>query len=367
MLKKTFEWCRIFTARPDDELVSKRQLATKDLIEHLDDSSNENLLFACTEGVIRGFTYNSEAVKTILTCIRNHQPAFPADLSENALELRVCAMLALGEIVTRPINDDADVRESATLFSALLISGLGLRPKIQEKFLSITLDELYNSALSVANQIARSDRQRIELDMSEFPAVSSGADPDKLWKELRPVLRSFFANLQEQAAQDREELQVLWWLYNNFSEIEKKPLSTLRPFEAALCCGVELGDLVRIPSLEGVRQMVKDAVTKNRNKKGLQKASLSNLIGQWTSTEKHYLVPKETESLNIVNQFPSLLPLTWICSRLINSGTTTGWEEEFEIKTGFSATENFDCETISVQVFNERIAQRISSNSEDSE
>ena len=111
--------------------------------------------------------------------------------------------------------------------------------------------------------------------------------------------------------------------------------------------------------------MVKNAVTKNRNKKGLQKDSLSKLVSQWTNTEKRYLIPKETVSLNIVNRFPSLSPLTWICSRLINSGTTTGGEEEFEIKTGFSAAEDFDCETISVQVFNERIAQRILSESGD--
>ena len=201
MLKRTFEWCRIFTAQPNDELVSKRQLASQSLIEHLDDSSNKDLLFACPEGCIKGFTQNSEAVKTIVACIKTHQPAFPADLSENAIELQVCAMLALGEIVIRPINNDSNKRKSAILTSALLISGIGLRPKLQEKYLQIALNELYDAALSATNQAALNDRQRVALNLGNLLAISVDVEQDNLWKELRPLLIVFFTQIEEQAAQ----------------------------------------------------------------------------------------------------------------------------------------------------------------------
>lgn len=362
MLSKTYEWLRIVYAKPDDEVVRKRQLACRDLIKGIDDAEDTNLLIECVAGVINGFesgfTKDSEAVSTIISSIIEHQPAFTSDLSDNALELRVCAMIALGEIISREVKESKEASDDAVLASLLLISGFGLRPKVQERHLKVALDELIKSARTTAGRAAVAKRQRADLDFEPLAEVTAGTDTASLLKSLRPVLKELFEQLEQQAAMDREELQVLSWLYNNYAETAGKSISDLDPFEAAMCCGIEVADMARIPPIEGIRQMIADAAVRNRKKQDLKKITLVEIIEQLSHESKNALVSVDAGVRKLVQRFAPLFPISWISLRINDSGSPTGWEEEFQNKAGFSTTESYAPEDIARQVFNERVAQR---------
>lgn len=359
MLNKTYEWLRIAYAHPTDEVVRKRQLACTDLLGKLEEAEDITPLAECVAGVINGFdngsTKGSEAVETIISCIRDHQPAFASDLSDNALELRACAMITLGELITRNDEEPSDI---AVLTSLLLISSTGLRPTVQERHLKIALDELLKSARSAATRAAVLRRERVELDFEALNEVTAGGDTASLLKSLRPALKQLLKQLDQQAAADREELQVLSWLYNNYAETVGKPIAGLDPFEAALCCGLEIADLVSVPPLEGARQMVADAASKNRKRTGLKKITLAEVMGKLSHESKQGILPIDRIVRKLAQRYASLFPISWVCLRINDSGSPTGWEEEFRNKVGFAATESYSPEEIAGQVFSERIAQR---------
>lgn len=359
MLSKTYEWLRIADANPTDEVVLKRQLACTDLLKKMVEAESINLLVECATGVINGFdsgfTQDSSAVEIIISCIRDHQPAFASDLSDNSLELRACAMITLGELVTR---NDKDSSNLGVLASLLLISGAGIRPTVQERYLKIALDELLDTARAASVQAAVLKRKRVALDFKALDQITAGEDTALPLKSLRLALKKLLKQLDQQAAVDREELQVLSWLYNSYAETVSKPVAGLDPFEAALCCGLEIADLITIPPLEGVGQIVADAVSKNRKKADLKKISLSDVVGKFSQESNQAMLPADADVRNLVQQYASLFPVSWICLRVNDSGSPTGWEEEFRTKVGFQATKSFTPEEVARQIFNERVAQR---------
>src|SRR5688572_32290961 len=104
MLKRTFEWYRVVNPNPPEETVRVRKLAVETLIKKIDDSEDYSLLIGCATGIVSGFESgfkNGDTISAILNSIKEHQHAFPSDLKDNALELRVCASIAVGEIITR--------------------------------------------------------------------------------------------------------------------------------------------------------------------------------------------------------------------------------------------------------------------------
>jgi hypothetical protein len=367
MLSKTYEWLKVVNSKPDDEVVRKRKLACQDLINKIDGAEGINLLVECSAGAVDGFgtmfTKDSEAVSAITSSIIDHQPAFPSDLSKNALELRVCAMIALGEIMTREASAGEAPGDDAVLSSLLLISGAGLRPKVQERHLKTALDELTKAARVTAGRAAAAQRRREDLNFKPLIEVTDSAVTDvdeaaTVLKELGPALQKLFEQVEEQAAMDREEIQILSWLYNNYADTVCEPISDLDPFEAAVCCGIEVAGMVRMPPIEGIRQMVADAAVRNRKSKELGKLTLTEVIGKLSRESQDALLPAIAGVRKLVERFAPLFPITWIALRIGESGSQTGWEEEFQKKAGFPATESYAPEVIARQVFNERVARR---------
>jgi hypothetical protein len=104
--------------------------------------------------------------------------------------------------------------------------------------------------------------------------------------------------------------------------------------------------------------MVADAVVRNRKKQDLKRITLVNVIEKLSRESKDALLSVDSDTRKLVQRFASLFPISWICLRISESGSTTGWEEEFQNKAGFSTTETYGPEVIARQVFNERVAQR---------
>jgi hypothetical protein len=281
------------------------------------------------------------------------------DLSENALEYRVCCAIALGEILTRDEAEGGIPQEDAQLAGSLFVSAMGMRSKVTMRYLQIVLQDLEDVAFSALERTAAARRQRRGLNLQGLDKLEVPGDIPTFWQNLLPQLKACIENLEQNAAMDREELDVLWWLHNGFSETVDQPLVALAPGVAALCCGAEVANQVITPPLETVRQMVLHASEKGREKSELSELPLEQMVGQWEDRIWNLLAPTDSDLRQVAQDFPALFPLSWLCLRLRDSQGTSGWNQEFTLKTGLDPTQSYRPGRIAFQAFNERVAQRI--------
>lgn len=389
MLRRLFEWYRLVSPTPSDDLVEKRTAAVADLLEKLSGAADYDLLVACTaaatNGLETGFEQTSELVQGVIECIRNHQPAFPEDLSENALDLRACCAVAVGEVLIRDEGTASPPDNDAKLAASLIVTALGLRPRLRQRYLQSMIDELHVAALATMQRAAEAQRERQSGSSKRLESVKVAATAqaaatttaaaatatgevtaedideklDAFWLQLMPVLQESFASIERQAAADREELEVLWWLYNGYSEELKKPLVNLKPGAAAISCGVEVADRVVVPPLGSIRQMVLQAADKNRKQADTVAKPLRELIEQWEPEISSLLMPSDGDAQQLLREYPALLPLSWLGLRLHEGGHAAGWNQEFEAKTGAPLSHPHKPAALAVQAFNERVARRL--------
>lgn len=360
MLKKVFEWLRVVHPKPDSATVEARTKAASDLLTTLDEAKDYELLIAVTSAVVAGFEgqfdSHSIPVQTVVEAIRKYQAAFPSDLSENALELRVTCAIALGELLTR---DNRSEEQSPLLAACLLLSGEGVRPAEKRKHLRGVLNELVAEAEKLLEQEAASVRQPAPFDVTRIEKLAPQGDVATFWRELQPALRDCLRALDQRTRSDREELEVLWWLYNGYSTVLGKPLAELPADVAALACGSEVGARVLLPPVPGVAPMVADGAGRGRKKPELAAKKLAKLAAGWDAPVRQLLVPEEKASADLARTAPPLLPLTWLTMRLEESDGAAGWEKEFSRKTGLSPELELTPPALAAQVFREKVAQRI--------
>lgn len=351
MLKRAYEWLRIVNPEPSSELVRARQAAGTQIATAISDESDCSLGMACAMGVVSGFesfASDSATVKQLVDLIRGQDSAFPGDLGENALELRVVAALALGEVVQ-------DVDRGDALLAAVLLSGLGSRPPTRKKHLDRMITEILD--LTCRSLSSRADRhRRVPSKAVRLPSTAPEA-LDKAWTTIVD-LHEQLTLVQQQARIDREEINVLWWVFGASSTHAAKPLAALPAGAAALCCGAELGSLSLLPSIASVEALAERAYLASRSAPDQAALAVSALASSWTDTLPRVLVPDD-EAASLSQEFPSLFPLSWLCARLIDSGGATGWKAEFKRKTGISASHSELPAHWATQALRERQAQRL--------
>ena len=364
MLKNTYEWLRAADFKPNDQVVANRTQAAQELLSRIKKSEDYDLLTQCVAGVVGGFenrfTTESSTVQTVVDCIRTFQAAFPAGLSENALELRICCALSVGELFAEA--DSGASGHHSLVGALLLVAGLGARPPETRKHLADVFSELGQSARQFLQGAQIGARERPQLNWKQLDSLTpANLDLATFWGQFLPALKQVFAAVEQQGQMDREELEVLWWLYNGTSERLGGPIRSLPASVAAFAIGREVADRVIPPSLAGVGELVSHAVARDRTSAQLKAKPLGRIVADLDEPSRKLLLPteeqKETRAL-IRNSAPSL-PLSWLCLRLEESGGATGWESEFRTKTDLQADQEFTPAQLASQSFNERVAQRV--------
>src|SRR4051794_7016599 len=104
MLSKAYEFVRIADANPSDDKVRRRKDAAVLLLKEV--SGTRDLLLSALQGVVAGFdkaplSQDSPVVQAVLKAVKGPDTAFPEDLSENAMELRSVAGIAVGELMAQ--------------------------------------------------------------------------------------------------------------------------------------------------------------------------------------------------------------------------------------------------------------------------
>jgi hypothetical protein len=363
MLTKTFEWMRIADPKPDDASVASRTKAVGDLLNKLGEKGAAKLCaqmtIAALIGPLSGPKPDETFTELVISTIRKYQPAFPASVSENALDLRATCAITLGEVIAATT---AKPRPQAlrTVAAAAFLAGTGIRPKESGKYLVAMVDELHTAAAKFIQQRAVAIRERADISFDELDSIEppSAADFATSWTSLKAFLKNALDQLRSDAETDREELEVLWWFYNNRAVGANKPLSDLSPADAAVVAAVEIADRVSLPPHGGIEPLIAEAVNRGRKKPDLRAQSVEQLMTSLAAANHSLLASGGDSSSGGQPDYAALFPLTWISKRVVESGVAEGWASEFEGKTGLPASLALSPAELAAQVFRERVGRR---------
>lgn len=350
MLTRLPDWYRIVNPAPTDSVIKQREAAVTALLKEL---STLGTLVAVIELAVRGIgstvtAPQLAAIQLVTKSVRDQHPAFSQDYEQTGVDLRVCAATAVGEYISREIASQK--REPGAICAgALVLSGLETRQLSEERYVRQMLQEIIDLSRRVLRQNASALRERVEV-VANVPQATDIA----IAQQAINTLQKAITILAAQSRADREEIDVVWWMFGRYSKTMDQPLTILEPGARAIAAGVELADLVMIPPPSNVEHFL-SAVLPNSE----EALSVRTLKESWSlPILKLFSSPGASMTAHVADH-PSLFPLWWLTHRLIESGGAPGWEHEFEAKTSIAAGEVKPIAKWALQAFRERIAQRL--------
>lgn len=364
MLERTFEWERLVHPTPTDDMVTTRKAIVNNLIAAFDSEKDIDEAFRLVAAALSGLNPSIQSdvdhAAVLAETTRKHRPAFPSNLTENAQDLQLSASLAVGELLTRKLAKGT-WQEPIPLMAALIVAARHLQPATNGLHLASVHQELSKRAGSLLASEAQHVRTRPEYDPEAFDALTVPGDIPGFWDALKPVLRNSLASLATASSIDRDELEVLWWIYNDSSTTFEKHLSELTAFDIALATPLELVDRALCPAPASLKSIVQGLVARaeKRSKATTKPKPLKTVIAAWPRQVVAALAPTDDDVKSHIQTSPKMLPLTWIALRVKDTGVVTGWEPEFEARIGLKASHKVMPEVIAEQIFAERTVQRL--------
>lgn len=360
MIAKIYEWLRAADLQPDDQMVTARTKSVQDLETKIRESNDYGLLLGILTASVGGFERlgeQSPVFATLLESVRTQSPAFPSSITENSLHLRIICCLALGELLNSADDETSDWEE--LLSASLLVSGLRLKPKEAGRHLNVIFEELSKVARANLQKQAVALRERVDLDWKDFDALEKSTDDASFNDNLLPAVKGLLQGLQKQQESDREELEVMWWLYNGYSEHLGQHFKSLRPHLAAAAIGSELADRISPPATTGLTELVIQATVRDRAPAQLKAKPIAKVVVDLGNSGRRLLLPSTEQVRKLVQSRAVLFPLSWLCVRLEESQGVGGWEAELQSRTGLASDHEMTPADLAAQVFAERQAQRV--------
>ena len=236
---------RIFEPDPSDDFVSKRAEAIKELRTRFLRQKNVRKLMNLASEALGVFqdppVVPGSYVGAIEGAIKKQSESFVRDGRD--LEMSVCAMIAVVHAIQVGGKVDAGWAVADVMATALW-SGASFLPASPEP----KLEELRSQAIAAAKQriLESSLDTRIRHEVSDFGQFGD----ERLDAEaFRAATAGSIDALRYNAALDREELDILWWVLADSSIVLEKPLASLSPETRAIATGIELGAHLRgLPS-----------------------------------------------------------------------------------------------------------------------
>ncbi len=362
MLKRVFEWYQMADPDPSDETVEKRTQAVSDLIAKILDSDRKRTVYGCVSLAVSGFrpefADNLELAEKALDSIKKFQSAFPSDFSLNALAIRACCAIALGEILSSP-KIYAQYPLGAQLAASLVISATGLKLELTEHHISKVLKEVRHLASALLQKTALEARERPPIPYNQLEKISRPEQVVDFWQTAAPEISNCFEAVERQSRADREELNLLWWFLTGYSETIESSIFDALPGTAAVLCGAEVASTVIVPPLNKIRDMVSRAAEFGRKKTEIKEKPLAHFVSHWDEKVWNAIVPSESDEEQAIRDSPDIFPLSWLALRLQESHGASFWPNEFQKMTGISPNLNCRPGLIAVQILNECTSLRI--------
>ncbi len=347
MLNRLSDFYRIVNPNPSDALITQRREAISAFLEQL---QQPEIQCACADIAAFGFgapitSPQATAAKLLIDSIQEKQPSFSSDIATNALDIRVCAGVALGEYLKNYSDSKKENENSAESTAALIISALATRTPPQELHLANFVSALLGIARGLLQAAGNAQRERPELRLTT-PAITD-------IPSIKKALDSFKDAVDRNLRADREELEILWWVFGGHSITMSKPFQVLELPQRILAAGSELAELALLPPIQGLAQFLLAILKEDRP------LTLRQLIEPCDADLLRTVARRSTKIDETLKMHPTLLPLTWLCNRRVESNIAPGWEAEFEQKTQVSRDDERPASIWTVQVFNECVAAKL--------
>lgn len=238
---------RIFDADPEDDLVAKRAAAIKDLATRHLKSREVRLIFQTGNDLalaVETKTKVPEALRDEVEAAVRDAGAEAFVASEQPLQVTVCGLLGALHALegARPASGEVT---TSTVLAVGLWSALSFQTPRAEPKLEALRAELMKIAREHVIACATSSRVRLNVPDPNIP-VAEPFDAGAVAKSVTTGLKSVLGALRSNAAIDREEIDLLWWVLGDWSDILERRFSG-RPdsIATALASGIEVGRMLR--------------------------------------------------------------------------------------------------------------------------
>lgn len=297
------KYIRIFNPEPDDDFVTKRTSAIKAIEELFSKTKLIPDIIKLANNLSKAF-YNPEKLDASIIditekALKKQSSAFVAE--DQSLQMSICALVAALQFVNNSNTGKASTLNLSItdVFSISLWSALSFQKPLKDK---PKIEGLRIEILEEARQVIHNDsissRARLSLELKTVVVAENlKVQVENIMKVITPIINNFKTN----AALDREEIDVLWWKLNNWSELAIKRYSELNEVQSAILRGIDLSRLLRrLPHLSHYRLIE----SPDNSKIALNGSELREQVGDILPVINDYL-----SSFSDVANNPAVFPL----------------------------------------------------------
>jgi hypothetical protein len=293
---------RIFEMAPTDDLVEKRTAAVKELGTRFSQRETVSKILQLANDLSVGIATKGKIpdalAEEIGAAIKEQSASFV--LTGQEIQVLACALMGSLQVL-EAAKPSSGVWSRHDVLAAGLWSALSFQPALSEPKLEALRTEMLTRS---RNQIvATSSSARKRVPVSDFSVDLSNLDEE--WTNFAARLKAgteeTIAALRTNAALDREEIDLLWWVLADRSALLEARLSSLPPATAAVASGLEAARLLRRLPGDAHHHLV----TRNiANGEPLNLVSLIRTMG-----EDRTKVTATFQEKTMLSRFPAVFPL----------------------------------------------------------
>lgn len=247
---------RIFDKDPSDDLVNKRSLTISSMAENFLKLVSYNDYFQVAEDIASAlesevFRVPDNLAIEVEEAIRLHNTAF--DREGQDLQILTCQMLAVLKAI-KDASPSATAWSRSEIVAVSIWLSLGIQIPRTEPKMEALRAELVESSRILINRSAESSRTRTPIPDPDVK-ITELTDA-KIAESVNKGLLKSIDSLRQNAALDREELDMLWWALGDWSALQQQHLRQLSMPVAAVTAGIEGSSLLRRLPSEGHKHLV---------------------------------------------------------------------------------------------------------------
>jgi hypothetical protein len=248
---------RIFDKEPSDDLVIKRSTTIAAMAEKFLKLKTYEDYFQVAEDLAHaleaeGFRVPDNRAVDVEEAIRAESPAFDRDGQD--LQILTCLMLAALK-ATKDAQPTGTAWSRPEIVAVSIWLSLGTQtPRAEPKVESLRM-ELVEASRNLINRSADGSRARTAIP---DPAVKIAelTDVKVVAESINKGLLKTVEALRQNAALDREELDMLWWSLGDWSDLQQEHFRQLPVQVAAVTAGIEGSNLLRRLPSDGHKHLV---------------------------------------------------------------------------------------------------------------
>jgi hypothetical protein len=259
------KYIRIFDKMPSDDLVEKRRHAVDAVAARYQKLKSVSDLLQLsadlTRGVAKAGTLPEARIVEVEECIKVKSTSFIRE--GEGLQLLTCALLAALKTVSESKPTTEGGWSRADVIGLGLWSGLGFQPARTEEKLEALRMELLNASRNLVIASSENARKRkvVPAIGAEMPAEYEATG---VATSIQSNVATTIDALRLNAALDREEIDLLWWIVTGWSRLANAQFASMDKTAAVVIAGLEAGALLRRIPGEAHKHIILRLITDDR-------------------------------------------------------------------------------------------------------